>query len=184
LAARIAYWDIETSDLKADVGRLLCAVIYDPISRKYEVFRNDELSSSMASDEDLALKLRDSLEQYPITSGWHSKGFDIPFLNTRLAKYGHRPLRRHLHLDGRWYMAGWRGLSPRSAKLGVAAEFFNLPNRKPSVDVDVWINAAMGGDTKAMDELVERCKADTKITAQVTERLLDLGVVRNIQSYP
>lgn len=181
---RVAYWDIETSDLKADVGRLLCAAVYDPISRKYTVFRNDEISSTMANDEEIAIQLRDHLEGYPITAGWHSKGFDIPFLNTRLAKYGHRPLARHLHLDGRWYMAGWRGLSPRSAKLAVAAEFFELKDRKPSVDVDVWIDAALGGDKGAMDELVDRCKADTKITAEVIQRLVSLGVVKNIQSYP
>lgn len=181
---RCLYWDLETSDLKGDVGRILCAVTYDPIGKKYKVFRNDHISQVMANDEEIALQLRDHLEEYPITAGWHSKGFDIPFLNTRLAKYGHRPLQRHLHLDGRWYMAGWRGLSPRSAKLSVAAEFFSLKDRKPSVDVDVWIDAAFGGDVKAMDELVDRCKADTKITAEVIERLIKLGVVKNIQSYP
>ena len=181
---RIAYWDIETTDLKADVGRILCAVVYDPIARKYHTFRNDDISGVIANDEEIALALRDCIEGFPISAGWHSKGFDIPFVNTRLAKYGHQPIRRHLHIDGRWSMAGWRGLGPRNAKLGTAAEFFDLKNRKPSVDVDVWIGAAMGGDRKAMDELVSRCKADCKITAEVIERLLDLGVIANIQSYP
>ena len=181
---RCLYWDIETTDLKGDVGRILCAVTYDPIARKYTVFRNDDISDVMADDEDIALQLRDHLERYPITAGWHSKGFDIPFVNTRLAKKGHRPIRRHLHIDGRWSMAGWRGLGPRNAKLATAAEFFDLKDRKPSVDVDIWINAAFGGDRDAMDTLVSRCKADTKITAEVIERLLNLGIVANIQSYP
>jgi hypothetical protein len=81
-------------------------------------------------------------------------------------------------------MKGWRGLNPRSARLKVAAEFFELTDRKPDVDVDVWISAALGGCSESMDILVDRCKADAKITAQVIDKLLDAGVVKNIQMYP
>ena len=181
---RYCVWDIETSDLAGDVGRILCAVIYGPFRRKYTVFRNDELSDNMADDRAIAVALRDELETYHITAGWFSKGFDISFVNTRLVKAGEKPIRPHLHLDGIWFMKGWRGLKTRSAKLAVAAEYFNLKNRKPSVDVDVWISAAFGGDKRAMDELVDRCKADCKITHEVTEKLFDAGMVRNIQRYP
>ena len=181
---RYCTWDIETSDLKGDVGRILCAVIYEPIRKKYTIFRNDELSDCMADDAAIAVALRDELEKYHITMGWFSKGFDMSFVNTRLVKGGHKTIRPHLHLDGIWYMKGWRGLNTRSAKLAVAAEFFELKNRKPGVDVDVWISAAFGGNTEAMDILVDRCKADCKITSDVTDKLLDTGVVKNIQTYP
>lgn len=138
----------------------------------------------MADDSAIAVALRDELETYNITMGWFSKGFDMSFVNTRLVKGGHKTIRPHLHLDGIWYMKGWRGLNTRSARLAVAAEFFELKDRKPGVDVDVWISAAFGGDKEAMDTLVDRCKADCKITSDVTDRLLDTGVVKNIQCYP
>lgn len=180
---RIAYWDLETTDLKGDVGRILCGVIIDNTGA-CKVFRNDKIGPCLADDGEIAKRIRDELENYHITVGWFSKGFDIAFLNTRLVKAGHKTIRPHLHLDSCWYMKGWRGIKPRSASLKVAAEFFDLPERKPDVDVDVWINAAYGGQKKAMDELVERCKADVRLTQGATEALLDSGVVKNIQTYP
>ena len=183
---KIAYWDLETTDLKADVGRLLCASVLDASTGEMKSFRNDKVrkKKNMADDGELARQIRDELEKYHVTVGWFSKGFDVSFLNTRLVKAGHKPIRPHLHLDPIWYCKGWRGLGARSAKMKVMAEFFDLPERKPDVDVDVWIDAALGGDKKAMDELVERCEADVRITKDLTERILDTGLVKNIQTYP
>lgn len=183
---RIATFDLETSGLEGDVGRILCASILDHTTGDMVSFRNDWLKKkkSMADDGPIALTIRDELETFHMTIGWYSKGFDIPFLNTRLVKAGHRPLRSMLHLDPIWACKGWRGIKARSAKMAVMAEFFNLPERKPGVDVDVWIDAALGGDKQAMDMLVERCEADVRITYQLTNKLLDTGLIKNIQSYP
>lgn len=183
---RVCVWDLETSGLEGDVGRLLCASVMDVASGKMTSFRNDRVMAKkgMADDAEIARRVRDELEKYHITIGWYSKGFDIAFLNTRLVKAGHKPLRSHLHLDPIWVCKGWRGLKPRSAKMAVMSEFFNLPERKPGVDVDVWIDAAMGGSRKAMDELVERCEADVRITYKLTLKLLDTGLIKNITSYP
>lgn len=182
----IAVWDLETTGLEGDVGRLLCASILNTTTGEMKSFRNDKIrkKKNMADDAEIARLVRDELEKYPITVGWYSKGFDIAFLNTRLVKAGHRVLRPHLHLDPIWVCKGWRGLKPRSAKMAVMAEFFDLPERKPGVDVDVWIEAATGGDSKAMNILVERCEADVRITHQLTEKLLRTGLIKNIGTYP
>lgn len=182
----IAYWDLETSSLKGDVGRILCASIYDATTGEMISYRNDKVKKkrNMADDGELARLIRDKLEEYHLTVGWFSKGFDFSFLNTRLVKSGHKTVRPHLHLDPIWACKGWRGLSPRSAKMKVMAEFFELPERKPDIDVDVWIEAALGGDKKAMDVLVERCEADVRITKELTEKILNTGLVKNIQTYP
>ena len=183
---RIGIVDIETSSLEADVGRLLCASILDLTTDEMTSFRNDKIAKrkNMADDGEIARQVRDELEKYHMTIGWFSKGFDLPFLNTRLAKVGHKPIRSALHLDAIWYCKGWRGLKPRSAKMKVMAEFFNLPERKPEVDVDVWIDAALGGDSKAMDILVDRCESDVRITRDITLRLLDTGLIKSITAYP
>ena len=182
---RVGVWDLETTDLVGDFGRLICAVIYDTKSRKYTTFRNDEFAGpdNMQDDRELVVAVRDALETYHITVGWYSKGFDIPFLNTRLIYHGERPLARHLHLDSIWVCKGWRGLKARNGRLATIAEFFDLKDRKPGVDACVWIDARQG-DVKAINEVVDRCKADVKITWQITERLMNAGLVKNIQSYP
>lgn len=183
---RIAYWDLETSDLEGDVGRILCASILSLPSGTMTTFRNDKVKKkrSMADDAEIARKIRDKLEEHHLTVGWFSKGFDIAFLNTRLVASKQRPLASLLHIDGCWSLKGWRGLKPRNAKLATAAEFFGVPERKMPVDVSVWIDAALGGDRKAMDVLVERCESDVRVTRDVTEQLLNANLIKTIQRYP
>ena len=178
---KIATWDIETTNLKADVGRILCASVLT--GRTMKSFRNDDIGKTMADDEEIAIQLRDYLEQFHMTIGWFSKGFDMSFVNTRLVKYGHKPIRSHLHFDPIWYCKGWRGLRPRSAKMKVMAEFFNV-ERKIDVDVDVWIDAAYGGCRKSMDLLVKRCEGDVRTTEKLACHILDTGMVKNIGVYP
>jgi hypothetical protein len=61
------------------------------------------------------------------------------------------------------------------------AEFLKL-ERKPDVAPDVWM-AAKGGNKKALDEVVDRCEADVRITQQITDKSFDLGLVRTINRY-
>jgi hypothetical protein len=65
----------------------------------------------------------------------------------------------------------------------VAAEFFKIKDRKMNVDVEVWIEAALGGNKKAMDILVDRCESDVLITKEVTDKIFALGLVKNIGTY-
>lgn len=112
----------------------------------------------------------------------NSKGFDISFLNTRLIAHNQEPISRHLHFDPIYGYRGWRGIKPRSSSLRVVAEFIGCES-KPSVPAEVWVDARRG-DTEAMDEVVERCEADVRITAKVVEHCLDNKLLKNIKSYP
>lgn len=185
---KVAYFDLETTNLKADVGRLLCGSVlcYDGSMhtvRWDEMATKKELRHGLTNDEKVAVAVRDLLNAHHVVCGWFSKGFDVPFLNTRLAAFGNKLVERHLHIDGIWYMKGWRGLGTRSAKLAVAAEFFGLDERKMDVDVNVWVRG-QAGEREAMDVLVERCESDVRLLQKVVQRQLDLGLVRQIQSYP
>lgn len=183
---RVCYWDIECTDLKGDFGRLLCISILTH-SGEMITFRQDEYvadgrATDMADDRAIARDARDLLEQHDCTAGWYIKGFDIPFLNTRLVANGERTMRSRLCYDPRWYYSGWRGLSPRNARLKTVTEFFGY-EAKPEVSADVWVKAR-GGNRKAMDEVVERCEADVRIAKEIGERTIQEGLVRNLQSYP
>lgn len=185
---RIGYWDLETSDLNPDFGRLVCASVLSLPDETMVTLRQDDYvrrkkAKNMADDRRLAVDIRDLLETFHITSGWFSKGFDISFLNTRLVANGERTLSPGLHLDGVWYVKGWRGLKPLSGKLKHVAVFFGLDERKPEIDPQVWV-AARSGDRDAMDEVCNRCEMDVLLTRSVTEKILDARVVSNIQRYP
>ena len=180
----IAYFDLETTNLLADVGRLLCGSVMSYPSMKMETYRIDDYcNGKMSEDGALAVAIRDKIEEHDISCGWYSKGFDISFLNTRLVQSGHRMLERMIHIDAIWYYRGWRGLKPRSSKMSVVAEFYNLDDRKMNVDVKVWADA-MGGDKDALDELVDRCESDVIITAKLAKKAFEDRLIKNLQSYP
>lgn len=181
---KIAVFDLETTNLKGDIGRLLVGSVYSYPTGTLTTFRQDQMSprKSMADDRSMVIAVRDLLEQHHMLVGWYSKGFDIPFLNTRLVQNGERKVRPMLHLDPIFFYRGWHGINPRSSKLSVVAEFYNLPERKMGVDVSVWI-AAQGGDTEAMDILCDRCESDVRLLAEVTRRTFDADLVKNIGRY-
>jgi len=188
---RIAYWDIETSDLNAEHGRMICASVLSLPSGRMHTKRLDTMVRSpnyeardMTDDRELCVWLRDILEDHHLTSGWYSKGFDIPFLQSRLMFHGEKLLGKHLHLDGIWYCKGWRGIKAQSGKLMHVARSLGIKERKLVVDPDTWQKAIVGNKA-AMDIIQERCESDVRLTREVTERILDAKqLVRNIQSYP
>lgn len=189
-----AVWDLETDDLDGDLGRILCASILLYPEEEMVTLRNDDISGNMEDDSEIAVKIRDLLETRQVTAGWYSKGFDIPFLNTRLAAAGERPIQRHWHLDGYYFWRGWRGLKLRNGKLKTVVEFLDCSaididvERKPDVDVEQWKKAAMSSDltlrSKAIDILADRCEADVRITDKVIDASFDLGLIKNVKTYP
>lgn len=186
---RMAYWDIETWDLSAPFGPILCISTLLLPEEKMVTLRQDayvkrKKAEDMTDDRQLLIDFRESLKDRHITSGWFSKGFDISHVNSRLAYHGETELLpKALHLDAIWHFKGWRGLKPQSARMKHVAEFFKLDEQKPDVPPEVWLKAR-GGNKTAMDEVVERCEADVRITRMLTEKALDLGLVGNIGRYP
>lgn len=179
---KIAYFDLETSDLDGDFGRILCGSVLSFPSGQMKSFRWDNYGDTIANDEKIALDIRNHIESHHISVGYYSKGFDIPFLNTRLAKFDNRHLKRMLHVDPIYYYRGWRGIKPRKSSLRVVSEFLDL-EQKPDLDADTWVSARTG-NTEALDEVVRRCEADVRITKDVTDYAFESSMVKNIQSYP
>lgn len=180
-------WDLETWDLKPQFGPILVASVYDVLNDEMKTFRVDDYkkrrkAKDMTDDHALIVDLRDHLETFDLTVGWFSKGFDLTHLRSRLVMQEERPLAEHLHLDCIWYFKGWRGLRPMSSKMKHVAEFLDLGEKKPDVAPEVWM-AAKGGNREAMDEVVERCETDVRITWEITQKAIQLGLVKNIQRY-
>lgn len=188
-AFRYAIWDVETHDLKPEFGPLLCAaVLLMPegamVTMRQDAYIKGGLAADMTDDRQLCCDLRDLLHSRHMHVGYFSTGFDVKQLRTRLAWHGERNLlQRRLHADPIWSFKGWRGLDPMSAKMKNVAKFFRLPEQKPDVLPEVWLKARQG-QRAAMDEIVERCEADVRITNELFVKVCDLGLLTGIRSYP
>lgn len=163
-----AFVDLETTNLKANFGRILCASVADMYGN-VRTFRIDEepwRREKRRDDSALAVGLRDYVEQFDFLVTWYGKMFDVPYLNTRLLIANERPMRADvMHLDP-IYKAGHGSLALHSRRLDAVAKTFRLPVQKTGLDPDIW-NDAADGDKDAMDYVVEHCEADVLVLRYV-----------------
>lgn len=177
---KVLFFDTESTDLKAMMGRILCASfawaevtdgtveVGEPFTFRYD--RKPWRGQKVIDDSRLCVAIREQLEQANVIVGWNSKLHDIPLLNARLAKAGHRHFYPHLHLDLMWY-AGGSSMKIGSRKLDNVAKYFNLPAQKTAISWDDW-QCAGAGNTEAMDVVVEHCEADVLVLGQAYGHLL------------
>lgn len=98
----------------------------------------------------------------------HNGGrFDVPFLRTRLARWGMKRLPDIKLVDP--CSIAWRKLRLRSNRLGAIADMIGVKDKKTPLDMSVWMDAILNGTRKSMDLIVEHCIADIKVLAGVTD---------------
>lgn len=180
MAITSCVFDIETSHLQADFGIVLCACI-KPAEKKIITFRGDELipnwTSKRSDDGPLVKAIADELDKY---DGWvahNGRRFDVPFLNTRLLKAGHKPLRSPKFLIDPVELArnklkmSYNSLEKLAQHLGC--------NSKTDVDPSVWLRAVLDGDKKALQYIVKHCQEDVITLEYVVEKLKELSTGYN-----
>lgn len=164
---RVVFWDLETTDLKALMGRILCCS-FKPLDGDVYTFRGDDKKfkgKSKIDDGKLVTAIRDELEKYDLVVGHNSRLFDHPMLNARLAKAGERPFHPHLIMDTRWYLNS-ASMRIGSAKLENAQKFFQLGEAKTPISWEDWQRASMF-EKDAMDQVVIHCEQDVKVLEEL-----------------
>lgn len=180
---KIAAFDIETTSLRAMMGRILCASFFpvynaEPnelrIAPKAYTLRGDKAPfrdpEDNINDTALCVALRDELEKYNMILTWNGKQFDVPFLNARLARAGERVFKPQFHLDLMYY-AGGVSMRVGSRKLVNVQKYLGLATEKTDISWDQWQRAATL-DRQAMNEVVEHCEADVVVLAQAYHKML------------
>lgn len=169
---RVALWDLETSNLNADFGIILCGVVKE-IGHQAKIFRIDETKTYKKepwNDVEVVNAIYSELRQYDIMVGWNSSMFDLPFLNSRLLyhKLEAIPRRSIKHID-LLYRARV-DLQLHDNKLGTVAEYLGVKIGKTAVDGVMWVKA-LTGDKNAMDYIVNHCVRDVIILEEVYDKL-------------
>jgi uncharacterized protein YprB with RNaseH-like and TPR domain len=176
---RVALFDLEMSNLNADYGMVLCAVV-KPYKEEPTIIRCDDMPSFAKYpwlDTQLAKRIRDELEQYDIIVSWNGVRFDIPFLNARLMQAGATPMKRVKHID-LLYQARFK-FKLSSNSLANVQEFLHLKHHKTAIQGNNWTKA-MRGSRSSMDYIVKHCVLDVQVLEETYDKMKGLvNVIHN-----
>lgn len=162
-------YDIETTNLKADFGIILCAVVKPLGHKPLKIFRLDDHRARVCDEDKFLVKaLRDELEKYEFLIGHNSIRFDRMFINTRLMYHSLEPMHEKLHIDTLTIARSCMRISYRSLERII--QFLDIPEKKTPLDPKQWRHAMLG-DRNAMDAVVKHCIQDVKSLELVYDRL-------------
>ena len=162
--------DIESSNLDADFGMVLTAVI-KPFGAAPIVLRHDKQKSYGPPgflDKELVRDIRDVLQEIADDAGilvtYNGKRFDLRFLNTRLIANRLKPIRYGMHVD--LFQEVRRHLRMGRYSLEAVQRLLELDTSKTKILPQYWI-PALRGDKKAMDYVVDHCIKDVMVVEEV-----------------
>jgi len=172
---RIVSFDIETSNLSAGFGTIICAGFKTVGEGRAKVLSIADFPGSRkdgTNDKPLVKAIYDELMEADIWLTWYGQRFDIPFVNSRLL-YHNLPLlpANHPHIDG--WKTSRNHLKLGNNRLNTVQSFLRLPDEKTHIKPDLWIKA-IAGNRKALKYIEDHCKADVVVLEQAYERLRPL----------
>jgi uncharacterized protein YprB with RNaseH-like and TPR domain len=174
---KILFFDIETSNLNANMGRILAfAYKYEGEKKvhSYNICNYPQFKKSGATDDwAICAEIHSILSNAEIICGHYSKKFDVPYINSRLLKNGLSVLPEfgQGHIDTWWYCKKKLKLTRNS--LATAQSFFELEDEKTFLDYDVWYKA-MCGDVESLRYIEDHCVKDILVLEQTFQRLRPL----------
>lgn len=149
----IVFFDMESKGLRGDYGSLLVATI-KPYNQRPMTFVVDQ----PGKDNKLARNVKEALEEADCWVTYYGKGFDVPMLNTRLARWGMHPVEKRPHID-MYYTLKANILTERRSQ-GHLLEWIRDKRQKMSVSAEDWNEVLYNRDI--MRTMVKRCESDTE----------------------
>jgi uncharacterized protein YprB with RNaseH-like and TPR domain len=165
----VAAFDIETTNLKADVGFVLSWYIVRSDGKEVgaKIKRSEILNGKL--DKRILKEFLEAIKEVDVLVGYYSTRFDVPFMRTRceiqgleFPSYGHV---KHMDL---YYLIRAK-LQLRNNRLATALHALGLED-KTHVGIDIW-NEARRGVQKAIDDIYEYNINDVRITYQLYKRV-------------
>jgi uncharacterized protein YprB with RNaseH-like and TPR domain len=162
-AERVAFFDIEASNLDANFGIMISWVVKE--LDKDELYidhltQQDIITSEFDKpDKRITQNLINVLSQFDRVVGHYSSKFDLPFVRTRALYCGlDFPAYGQLYQDDTWSIAKSK-LKLNSNRLDTIAQVILGKSDKTRIEYKYWLGA-LHGDKESIDYIVEHNKID------------------------
>lgn len=194
---KICAWDIETTDLRANMGTILCCSFQQimppqrfvnpdgsldwhsavqPQTYTLQVDPDTQDQFDPNPDRDLVSRIAAEIEAYDLVVGWNSVMFDMSFINARRLFFRDPPVHVKFHKDLMW-MVGQSQNRIGGKRLATVQQYLGIEEQKTSLDWEIWKRAGKG-DPEALKEVVRHCEIDVRVLAEAYWRLMPY--VRNL----
>lgn len=169
--ARVCFFDIESTNLVADFGTLLCTswkwagenAVHTAAITDYKTFKKTPWD-----DKRLVRDVSAALSQADVWVTWYGQRFDVPFLNARLLSHGLPPMPPIPHVDA-WRISRYQ-LKLSSNRLKNVSEFFELGERKTPLSGPIWVKAR-AGHGPSIKYVIEHCEADVRVLEEAYDQI-------------
>lgn len=159
---RLAFVDIEATGLRGDYNSVLVVSV-----KPYGEAPYSFTIKQVGNDQKVVRDVKEDLEQYDVWCGYYSKGFDLPMLNTRLLKWGQKPIEKRHHIDLYYTLKHNTLMSRRS--LAQVAGLLELHDQKMGVSPNVWSEIPFKM-SEHMPTMVDRCESDVTVLEQAYDK--------------
>lgn len=163
--------DLETTDLEADRGVILCAS-YESSKEpgKVRTLRQDQLNPGWrkglrGNDRELVKRICKLVREHDVIVAHNGSRFDIPMLRTRALRWKLRPLQEVKLVDP--CTIAFRKFKLRSNSLGRIADYVGIKDKKTPLDMSVWADVMLNGSKTGMNKIVKHCEADIRVLSGV-----------------
>ena len=170
----VCCFDLETTNLSADYGVILCAATSTGQAQPKlftQRFLSPEWNYSSANDKEVCEALVADLSTADFWVAHNGANFDIPFLYTRCAHWGIRPPAKKAILDP--VIVARRHFRLSGNGLESLAKYFQIPRKTP-LSSHIWLAASLTRDSEAMEKLEKHCQRDVQILMHLAPIFRDL----------
>jgi uncharacterized protein YprB with RNaseH-like and TPR domain len=170
---RSAIYDLETTDLNGQIGRILCGVVlvFDP--EELYVFRADNYDAwkdgRRSDDREIAGDILSVLECCDVHYAHNGRWFDQKFLATRAIAHNFKPVTPQKLVDPCQKARMQFALASNS--LESVADHLGIEMKKTPFESNIWAKAMLDGDQGAMNYIVEHCVIDVYVLAQIARKI-------------
>lgn len=168
------YLDIETTNLKASYGIMLCWCIYDANNNVMHEGRINKADLNGTLDKRIVRELIECLKGFDRVYTYYGTKFDIPFARTRAIVHGlDFPIFRSVAHKDVYYIVRNK-FCLHSNRLAVACEILLGETDKTRIDPGRWTRALMG-DEEALNYILEHCRFDVLDLAKLHRKVEDFA---------
>ena len=170
---REGYLDIETTNLQASYGIILCWCIYDA---KNDIMHEGQITAddlaSVHLDKRITQELIDCMRRFDRVYTFYGTKFDLPFIRTRAIVHGlDFPIFQTLFHKDVYYIVRNK-FRLHSNKLVVACEVLLGKSDKTRITPDYWTRALMG-HKESLDYILQHCRNDVTDLCKLHRKVED-----------